>query len=467
MLTQRESNLSKVMIVLQVILSSGIFISTSCLFSIQMLTPEHFTMFISQLIIIWSVCFYYLHLGIIFRNSSFYSMIRGYLATIILGCTFFILEATFLPALSHKKLLILYICYFGAINFISLIAFKSSFYSIMHFIRSRNHNTRNIIIIANKSSESFINSFMYSKDWGYKISKIITPDPQIKDKYANAILIDNQESLLKFVTLNAVDDIFYCIPINNKQFDIIQLIRSLDEIGVSLHMMLHYFPRHQQQTGKNNIPFKEQFIDYQTTPNNYICLHLKEVFDHIASAFLLVIGSPLMLLIAALIKLEDGGPVLFRQERIGKNGRRFTCLKFRSMVVDAEARKQALMQLNEADGPVFKMENDPRMTRIGRYIRKLSFDELPQLINVFKGEMSIVGPRPPLLSEVMKYSRPQIRRLSMKPGITGSWQVWGRHTVTFKEWMKMDLDYIDSWSINMDLKIMVATIGVVLKANGR
>jgi lipopolysaccharide/colanic/teichoic acid biosynthesis glycosyltransferase len=174
-----------------------------------------------------------------------------------------------------------------------------------------------------------------------------------------------------------------------------------------------------------------------------------------------------MFLIATLIKLEDGGPVLFRQERVGKNGRRFTCYKFRSMVVDAEARKKELLKMNEADGPVFKINNDPRMTRIGSYIRKLSFDELPQFFNVFKGDMSIVGPRPPLLSEVMKYSRPQIRRLSMKPGITGSWQVWGRHTVTFKEWMKMDLDYIDNWSINMDLKIMVATVGVVLKANGR
>lgn len=176
---------------------------------------------------------------------------------------------------------------------------------------------------------------------------------------------------------------------------------------------------------------------------------------------------PLLILIALLIKLEDGGPVLFKQERIGLNGRRFTCYKFRSMVMNAEELITDLLDMNESDGPTFKIENDPRITKIGRILRKTSLDELPQFYNVIKGEMAVVGPRPPLLREVQQYERSQLRRLSMKPGITCKWQVWGRNKVSFKEWMRMDLDYIDHWSLALDIKIMFATIGVILKANGQ
>jgi len=176
---------------------------------------------------------------------------------------------------------------------------------------------------------------------------------------------------------------------------------------------------------------------------------------------------PLLILIALLIKLEDGGPVLFKQERIGLNGRRFTCYKFRSMVMNAEELITDLLDMNESDGPTFKIENDPRITKIGRILRKTSLDELPQFYNVIKGEMAVVGPRPPLLREVRQYERSQLRRLSMKPGITCKWQVWGRNKVSFKEWMRMDLDYIDHWSLALDIKIMFATIGVILKANGQ
>jgi lipopolysaccharide/colanic/teichoic acid biosynthesis glycosyltransferase len=137
------------------------------------------------------------------------------------------------------------------------------------------------------------------------------------------------------------------------------------------------------------------------------------------------------------------------------------------MVMNAEEMLKDLKAQNEADGPVFKIENDPRITRIGRLLRKTSLDELPQFYNVLKGEMSIVGPRPPLLKEVRQYEPEQLRRLSMKPGITCSWQVWGRHQVTFREWMQMDLDYIDNWSLWLDFKIIMSTVGVILKANGQ
>jgi len=158
--------------------------------------------------------------------------------------------------------------------------------------------------------------------------------------------------------------------------------------------------------------------------------------------------------------------VLFGQERIGMNKRRFRLLKFRSMVVDAEERKKDLEHLNEMDGPTFKIRKDPRVTRIGAILRKLSIDELPQLINVFKGEMSLVGPRPPLLSEVDHYDWSDRRRLSIKPGITCLWQVSGRNQLTFDEWMVLDRRYIDTWSVWLDLKILLKTIPVVLGGKG-
>jgi len=175
---------------------------------------------------------------------------------------------------------------------------------------------------------------------------------------------------------------------------------------------------------------------------------------------------PLLLLIALLIRLDSPGPVLYRQTRVGLNGRRFRFYKFRSMVQGADVLKADLSAQNRMNGPVFKMEKDPRVTRVGRLLRKTSLDELPQLFNVLKGDMSLVGPRPNLPEEVAQYKGWQRRRLSMKPGITGLWQVSGRNLIDFNEWMKLDLEYIDSWSLGLDLKILLKTIPTVLRGKG-
>ena len=164
--------------------------------------------------------------------------------------------------------------------------------------------------------------------------------------------------------------------------------------------------------------------------------------------------------------LHDRGPILFRQVRVGQNGRPFHCLKFRSMCLDAEAKQKELMALNEEDGPVFKIKRDPRITPIGALLRKYSLDELPQLFNVLKGDMSLVGPRPPIPAEVEQYDWWQRRRLSVRPGITCIWQVFGRNRVPFERWMEMDLQYIDNWSLSMDVKLLARTVGTVVKGTG-
>lgn len=193
---------------------------------------------------------------------------------------------------------------------------------------------------------------------------------------------------------------------------------------------------------------------------------VKRLFDIVASAGALTLLSPLLLVVAALIKLTSAGPVFFKQKRIGLYGREFYMLKFRSMVKNAEELKASLMALNEQEGPTFKIRNDPRVTPVGRIIRRFSIDELPQLINVFFGDMSIVGPRPTPPNEVSQYEPWQRRRHSVRPGITCVWQVSGRNDVQFEQWMYLDLQYIDHWSLKEDIKIILKTIPAVLSGKG-
>jgi exopolysaccharide biosynthesis polyprenyl glycosylphosphotransferase len=196
-------------------------------------------------------------------------------------------------------------------------------------------------------------------------------------------------------------------------------------------------------------------------------LLMKGVIDRCGSAVLLLVLVPFLLVIAALIKLDSRGPVLFRQERVGLNKRRFHLIKFRTMVEGADRQQQVMEHLNEVAGPVFKIRDDPRITGVGRFLRRFSIDELPQLLNVLKGEMSLVGPRPLPVRDIERIEvHWHKRRLSMKPGLTCLWQVNGRSNVNFDHWVRMDLDYIDRWSLGLDLKILLKTIPAVLKGAG-
>jgi exopolysaccharide biosynthesis polyprenyl glycosylphosphotransferase len=193
---------------------------------------------------------------------------------------------------------------------------------------------------------------------------------------------------------------------------------------------------------------------------------LKRALDVVIAALALVALSPLLLGAAIAVRLDSPGPILFRQTRVGKHGEPFVCLKFRSMYIDADARKDQLLTVNEADGPIFKIKNDPRITRVGRIIRKLSIDELPQLVNVLRGEMSLVGPRPPVPRETAQYSYGQLQRLNATPGITGLQQVSGRSDLSFKRWVELDLEYIANQSFAKDLEILVKTIPAVVFSKG-
>mgnify|MGYP000896892858 CR=1 FL=1 len=207
-------------------------------------------------------------------------------------------------------------------------------------------------------------------------------------------------------------------------------------------------------------------VAYRRVPENLVALGFKHLVDKTGAVIGILLAAPIMITAAIAIKLESRGPVFFKQTRSGANGRPFPLYKFRTMTADAERHKESLRDLNEMSGPVFKIKQDPRVTRVGRVLRKYSIDEIPQFFNILRGEMSLVGPRPPLPSEVANYEPWQRRKLAVKPGLTCIWQVSGRNQIDFEDWMRLDLEYIDNWSLWLDARILAKTVPTVLKGEG-
>jgi len=237
-----------------------------------------------------------------------------------------------------------------------------------------------------------------------------------------------------------------------------------DEQGVRTRVAIDFFPHVNSEITLDRVG-GAPLLTFSAAPLDDLRLVLKRVFDIVTSATALIIFSPLMALAALLIKLTSPGPVIFRQRRCGLNGRQFTLLKFRSMVDNAHAMRGELAHLNERE-IAFKISNDPRVTPVGRWLRKFSIDELPQLINILRGDMSVVGPRPPLLEEAERYQPWQRRRLRMRPGLTCLWAIAGRDKVDFNSWMRLDISYIENWSLGLDWSIILKTIPQVIAGRG-
>ncbi len=244
-------------------------------------------------------------------------------------------------------------------------------------------------------------------------------------------------------------------------------IQACEREGVEAWLVADFFQTQISRTSFDDF-FGRPVLVFRSAPEASWEAVLKQLLDFFGALFLVILVSPLLILTALLIRLTSPGPILFRQQRCGLNGKPFTMLKFRSMETDAEQRQHELAALNEMAGPVFKVSNDPRVTPVGKVLRRYSLDEFPQLINVLRGEMSLVGPRPLPVHEVARFDDPaHRRRLSVKPGLTCLWQVSGRNNVRdFKDWVRLDLEYIDNWSFWLDLKILCRTIPVVLSGNG-
>lgn len=244
-----------------------------------------------------------------------------------------------------------------------------------------------------------------------------------------------------------------------------EIFLACEEEGVKVRVLVNFFPFPSSDVYLEKLQTLP-LLTFSTAPENEYLLFLKRLLDLGLAAVLLVVLSPLFLLVALAVKLTSQGSVIFSQTRCGLNGRRFRVYKFRSMYKGADARRTEVAHLNEMDGPVFKCRTDPRVTPVGRLLRKFSIDEWPQLFNILKGDMSFVGPRPPLPEEVQQYQRWQRRRLRMKPGLTCLWALEGRNKLDFLSWMRLDLAYIDHWSLLLDLKILLRTIPHVLSGKG-
>ncbi|MCK6483393.1 MAG: sugar transferase [Phycisphaerae bacterium] len=286
-------------------------------------------------------------------------------------------------------------------------------------------------------------------------------DPARSDR-TGAVLGDI-DKLSELLATRVIDEVVFSVPID-RLAEVLPYVALCEEIGVTAAVparsaVCHTTPGVADYHGISMLTFGGP----RHRPE---LLFVKRVLDVVVAGVALALLWPWMLLIAAALRLTSEGPALFRQTRCGLNGRVFTMYKFRTMVVGAEERRDAVAHLNEADGPVFKSRRDPRVTRVGAWLRKYSLDELPQLINVLRGDMAVVGPRPPLPAEVAKYDRWQRRRLSMRPGLTCLWQIKGRTHESFEEWMKLDLFYIDHWSLKLDALILGKTVVTVLSGSG-
>jgi exopolysaccharide biosynthesis polyprenyl glycosylphosphotransferase len=263
----------------------------------------------------------------------------------------------------------------------------------------------------------------------------------------------------------AVDEVYVAGKVRTHGEEMQDAIRTCERFGIPFAVPAYAFRLERAHAVEANA-VQDGYLHYETHKPMLQQQAMKRLFDIVASAVALWLLLPLFVVVMALIKLTSRGPVFFRQTRVGLHGRTFNMLKFRSMVVNAESLKAALAAQNEQAGPVFKMRRDPRVTRIGRFIRKYSIDELPQLINVLRGDMSVVGPRPPVPDELLKYEAWQRRRLSVRPGLTCIWQVSGRNQISFEDWMLLDMQYIDHWSLARDFQLIFRTIPVVITGRG-
>jgi len=339
-------------------------------------------------------------------------------------------------------------------------------YRIFKYFRANGHNICNVIIYADDQSEKFLDAIIEHKEWGFEILMIISDSIFIKMKYEqNMRIYPDKINVKNMLDIDIIDEVIYCKSSidENKLHD---LVETCEEIGVTFRLQSALSPlaaKNAHLTNFQHIPF----ITYKNTPNNFLALSWKSFGEFWISFGLIFLLSPVMLFIAILIKVTSKGMVIFKQERVGLRGRKFYMYKFRTMVIDAEDLKEELMVLNESNGPTFKMKNDPRITSVGRFLRRTGIDELPQLFNVLRGEMSLIGPRPPLQSEVNKYERWHLRRLSIKPGITCTWQIIAnRNNVIFDNWMKLDIQYIESWSIKNDIILLFRTAKTILYGTG-
>ncbi|MFK7897262.1 MAG: sugar transferase [Myxococcota bacterium] len=383
-------------------------------------------------------------------------VVSGVIAATVLGAVAF---ATDVPLIRSFP----FMC--AAVQGVALSIVRMTLYGLLRTARRFGRNTRDILIVGSGDrAAGVLRSIEAHPSWGLRVIGFVDDvDTPIDPSLFNAKLfrIDQMPLLLGEMV---VDRVVVACP-RSMLGTIAPVLRACSGAGVPLTLLPDLFgdflpTPHIGRFGER------PSLEFAAVHHSTFMLGIKRAVDIVGAAAALVVAAPLIGLSALAIWREDGGPIFFKQQRCGLYGRRFEMIKLRTMCTDAEERKADLVEMNEMDGPVFKVKLDPRITKSGAFLRRFSLDELPQFWNVLRGEMSLVGPRPPVPEEVVHYEISERRRLSMRPGITCIWQVSGRNEIGFQEWVKLDLQYIDSWSLALDARILAQTLPAVVMARG-
>jgi exopolysaccharide biosynthesis polyprenyl glycosylphosphotransferase len=340
---------------------------------------------------------------------------------------------------------------------------------VLHQLRLRGRNLRIIIIVGtNSRAIRFAKKLETRQELGYHITGFVDNDSSQLDEFQKTgyAIMSDLKGFPSFLKNSVLDEVMICLPLKSFYQEVDEIVVACEKQGIIVRVLFDLFDHKMARSKATNFE-GEPIVTLYTGSMSGPYVLIKRAMDIVFSLPLVILLLPLYLIVALLIKLTSPGPVFFVQERLGLNKRRFGMIKFRTMVPDADKKQAELEHLNEVSGPVFKIKDDPRITPIGKFLRKTSIDELPQLFNVLNGDMSLVGPRPLPVRDYEGFDQDwHRRRFSVRPGITCLWQISGRSDISFEKWMELDMQYIDNWSLWLDLKILIGTIPAVLKGSG-
>ncbi len=420
------------------------------------------------------VCMILVHASSFYLSKIYENIcIRGYLEEFIkilkynLLFTFSITAVTFIikNAFMLSRLTAGYTVIFCQITI--YIAHQCYKYYMTHIYRYNASSSKVLLVTVKDRLEDVLKGLDRPADWGYRVvAAAVTDEDMTGHSVRNIPVVAGKTDFMDYVLREAIDEVFIHLP-DIKNNDLKHVILELEKMGVVIHLNIDMFDLGLDDSRQifrmgdyYTLVFSSRLFDYRK-------LLIKRCMDVAGAVVGLLVTAAVTVFLAPVLLLESPGPLIFKQKRVGKNGRIFEIYKFRSMYADAEEHKAELMEQNEMQGNMFKLTDDPRVTKVGHFIRKTSIDELPQFWNVLKGNMSLVGTRPPTVEEFESYKSYQKRRLSITPGITGLWQISGRNDITdFEEVVRLDLEYIDHWSIGLDIKILLKTIVMVATGKG-
>jgi len=416
---------------------------------------------LAAFVIIWAIVGYF---SSFYRDLELRNLLQLILSIVSQLAAVLVVVYALLYLLRRTDISRTYVLLIGAVDFVLLLLGRALSYWGVESVRERLGRYHYLLLVGcGQRALEIATLIEESRGMGLRLVGFVDPDSSGAAKLSG-YQVYPLNSVGSILQKHVVDEVVFAVNLQ----DLARLepvMQHCADLGIRTRLQLEFLPPAYSRIYLEN--FRDvQLLSLSSAPDSELRLFFKRVFDVVLSFAALVLLSPLLAAIAAMIKITSPGPVLFSQTRCGLGGRRFTLYKFRSMINNAEQMRAELHQLNELDGPVFKISDDPRITPVGRWLRRFSLDELPQLWNVFRGDMSFVGPRPAVPEEVDQYEDWQRRRLRMRPGLTCTWVLEGRNHLDFKRWMQLDLKYIDNWSLWLDAKIFLRTIPIVLSGRG-